>query len=52
VKSAHNLKKMNKKPVKRQDEHASTPGMSFGTSNPDQATKIRVKVAKGLMVKH
>ncbi len=52
MKSAHNLKKMNKKPVKRQDEHASTPGVSFGASNPDQAANRRIKVAKGLMVKH
>ena len=48
---AHNLMKHGK-PHKNQDEHASRPGMSFGDSNPDKDGSKRIKVAKGLMVKH
>ena len=49
MKSARNLK-MNKKPSKNSDTHASRPGMAFDTSTPDKGDK-RIKVAKGLMVK-
>ena len=50
MKSAKNLK-MNRKPSKNTDAHASRPAMGFDTSNPDKAADRRVKVAKGLMVK-
>jgi hypothetical protein len=50
AKGAMNLMKAGK-PVKRTDAHASKPGMAFGKSNPDQGDK-RIKVAKGLMIKH
>lgn len=51
MKSAKNLK-MNKKPFKNSDTHASRPAMGFDSSNPDKAADRRVKVAKGLMIKH
>jgi len=51
MKSAKNLMRGGK-PTKRTDAHASRPGMAFDTSNPDKAADRRVKVAKGLMVKH
>lgn len=50
MKSAKNLIKGGK-PAKNSDKHASKPAMSFGTTTPDQGDK-RVKVAKGLMIKH
>ena len=50
AKGAMNLMKAGK-PHKNQDKHASKPGMAFGTSTPDTADR-RVKVAKGLMIKH
>lgn len=51
MKSAKNLLRAGK-PHKNSDKHASRPGLSFDTSNPDKAADRRVKVAKGLMVKH